>query len=582
MRSSTGLTSRSPSSVTTRIAGLVAVAALVFAACSGSTATNKPSSAAPSSAATAAATAAPSAAPSTGGGPTGDRAQTFIIGTPLLSEGRWDPAVGFEDIYRIVLKSTYDTLITYKGNDVSKFVASAATEWTTAPDAKSFTFKLNPAAVFNSGNPLTSADVKFSYQRLHNLQGPPSSLADNIDSIDTPDPQTVVIKLKNADVTFLTQLTQVNFSILDSKVAIANGATDAADAKDKDTASPYLENHTLGSGPYQMKEYVVGEKLVLEQNPKSWRPAPYFKAVIFQNVDGAEAQIAAVKRGDIDITRELSPKMIGTIKGDTTLQLVGSPGFIWYLFGMTRKAGVDPIVSNPKVQEAIHLTLDYAGLKALAPELQQWYGMNPPYVPGGVQESDAPKQDLAKAKALLAEAGYPNGFKTEICTSSSTTTQPSMLDFAQKIQADLKLVGIDATIDAQENTAFLTKYRAGKKGPTEGCHLVQTITGPPIPDPAQIADFLPDGFYALRLGWNKDNLGPDGAEYVALRDQALKEVDAAKRAAIWHQIALKMNVNGPWISQSTTQFQSAATVTVTGFEGSNDIFLFDPYSLKRT
>ena len=55
---------------------------------------------------------------------------------------------------------------------------AAATSWTTAPDAKSFTFKLNPAAVFNSGNPLTSADVKFSYGRLHNLQGPPSSLAD--------------------------------------------------------------------------------------------------------------------------------------------------------------------------------------------------------------------------------------------------------------------------------------------------------------------------------------------------------------------------------------------------------------------
>jgi peptide/nickel transport system substrate-binding protein len=523
-----------------------------------------------------------SAAASTAGGPTGERAQTLIIGTPLQSEGRWDPAVGFEDIYRIVLKSTYDTLITFKGNDLSKFVSSAATEWTSSSDAKTYTFKLNPAAVFNSGNPLTSADVKFSYQRLLNLAGPPSGLPANIDSIGTPDPQTVTITLKNPDVTFLTQLTQENFAILDSKVAIANGATDATDAKDKDKASAYLENHTLGSGPYQMKEYVVGEKLVLEQNPKSWRPAPYFKTIIFQNVDGAEAQIAAVKRGDIDITRELSPRAIAPLKSDPTLQLVGSPGFIWYLFGMTRKATVDEAVSKPQVQEAIHLALDYAGLKALAPELQQWYGMNPPYVPGGVLESEAPQQNIDKAKSLLAAAGYPNGFKTEICTSSATGTQPSMLDFAQKIQADLKKVGIDATIDAQENTAFLTKYRAGAKGATEGCHLVQTITGPPIPDPAQIQDFLPGGYYGLRLGWNKDNLGPDGAEYVQLKDQALKEVDPAKRAAIWHQIAVKLNVNGPWISEATTQFQSAATVSITGFEGSNDIFLFDPYSLKRS
>lgn len=549
-----------------RAAVLLAVLALVVAACSSTPG---------------ATTAGGSPAASSGTGPTGQRATTLIVGTPMLSEGRWDPHVGFEDIYRVVLKASYDTLVTFKGNDFSKFVPGAASEWTVSPDSTTFTFKLNPAVKFNSGNPLTSADVKFSYERMRHLAGPPSFMADNITSIETPDPQTVVIKLKSADVTFLTQLTQVNFSILDSKAAIANGATSAADAKDTDKASAYLETHSLGSGPYEVKEYVVGEKLVLGLNANSWRPAPYFTSIIFQNVEGPEAQIAALKRGDIDLTRELPPKTVATLKSDASIQLVGSPGFIWYLFGMTRKPQVDEAVAKPQVQEAIHLALDYAGLKALAPELQQWYGMNPPYVPGGVQESEAPKQNIERAKQLLAEAGYPNGFKTEICTSNATGTQPSMLDYAQKIQADLKLIGIDATIDAQENTAFLTKYRAGAKGPTEGCHLVQTITGPPIPDPAQIADFLPGGSYGLRLGWTEENAGPDGAEYIALRDQALKEPDPAKRADLWHQIAVKMNVNGPWIPLATTQFQSAATNTITGFEGSNDIFLFDPYPLKR-
>ena len=85
------------------------------------------------------------------------------------------------------------------------------------------------------------------------------------------------------------------------------------------------------------------------------------------------------------------------------------------------------------------------------------------------------------------------------------------------------------------------------------------------------------------MGWTTDNIGPDGAEYAKLRDQALKELDAAKRAAIWHDIAVKMNVNGPWIPEATTQFQSAATSTIKGYEiGFNDIFLFDPYPLQRT
>jgi peptide/nickel transport system substrate-binding protein len=566
-----------------RIGILLGVTALVFGACSSTPATSAPSavtstsaaaSTAPSAAATAAASAAASAAGSTAPSAATGRNGTLIIGTSMGSEGPWDPHVAYEDIYRLIFKSTYDTLVTYNGSDLSKVVADAATDWTTA-DGQTYTFHLNPAIKFNSGNPLTSADVKWSFTRLENLKGPPSSLADAIDTIDTPDPQTVVIKLKAKDTSFLNALTAVNWSIIDSKTAQANGATDAADAKTTDKAADWFNNNTPGSGPFKMSQYVQGEKVVLVRNDGYWRTAPPFTQILITNVPTEEAQVAAVQRGDIDLTRELRPSTATGLQGNTAVQIAGGPEFAWYLFGMTRDAAIDKAVADPKVQQAIHLALDYSGIQALAPDLIQWYCMEPTYIPAGCQQSEGPKQDIAKAKQLLSDAGYPNGFDTEICTSSATTVQPTMLDYAQKIQADLKAVGINATIDAKENSAFLTKYRAGQ------CHLVQTITGPPgTLTASQLVDFLPGGLYAKRLKWLPD--APDASKYASIQAQAVAATDPSVSDPLWKQLALQVAVDGPWIPEADIQNQFAANANLTGVDKAfNPAFILDIFLLGR-
>lgn len=519
---------------------------------------------------------------SASGGSSDARKTSLIVGTPMQSEGPWDPAAALEDIYRMVFKATYDTLLTYKGNDVSKLVPGLATSWSSSPDASSYTFKLDPKAKFNSGNPVTSADVKFSFMRLKNLRGAPSGFAANIATIDTPDQETVTIKLAKPDVSFLTNMPVENFAILDSKEAMKHGATSAADASKSDTAGPYLNTHSLGSGPYEIQSYTPGQRLILRLNPKSWRPAPYLKAIVFQNYTSADAQIAAVKRGDIDLTRELSPNQLKSVTNDSSLQVAGAPGTTFYVFGMTRKCGVDPAVCKPQVQQAIRLALDYTGMASVAQGLPVWYGMLPPYLPGGVQKPDLPKQDLAQAKQLLKSAGYPNGFKTTICTSTATNVQPSMLDWAQKIQGDLAKIGVQISIDSKENSAFLTKFRAGNRGPKDGCKLIQTIEGPEPLDASSLLDYLPNGVYGLRLGWNTENAGSDGTKYLKQMERAKSTAAPSARQSIWHNIAVEMNTDGPWIPESATPYQDAASASITGFKDSaNQTFIFDPYTLKR-
>ncbi len=509
------------------------------------------------------------------GGPSA-RGTTLIIGTPMQSEGPWDPAVAFEDIYRMVFKATYDTLVTYKGDDYSKLVPDAAESWSASSDGTTYTFKLNPKITFNSGQKMTSADVKFSILRLKYIQGAPSSFVSEVKSIDTPDPETVVIHLTQPDYNFLLNLVNENVVIYDSKVAKEHGANDNPTANKSDTAEPYLNNHSVGSGPYQIEQYVPEQKLVLDLNPHYWRQRPYFKSIVFENVSGAQAQIAAVQRGDVDMTRELSPVNIASIKGDSKLQIAGSPSVIYYLFGMTRNCSLDSAICKPQVQAAIHAAIDYSAVASLAKGLPAWYGVIPSYIPGGVQQADAPQQNLARAKQLLTAAGYPNGFKTTLCTSTATTTQPSMLDDAQLIQSDLKKIGITVSIDARENSAFLTQFRAGK------CHLIQTIEGPEVPDPSFIQVFLPNGLYGLRVNWKNGNLGSDGPKYVQEEKAALGTSNVTQARAMWHQIALQMQVNGPWIPETTVQYQVAAASSLVGVNhGDNQEFIFDPYTLSR-
>jgi peptide/nickel transport system substrate-binding protein len=515
---------------------------------------------------------------SSSGGTSGSsaRATTLIIGTPMQSEGPWDPALAFEDIYRMVFKASYDTLITYKGDNYSQLVPDAAESWSASPDGTTYTFKLNPKITFNSGDKMTSADVKFSLLRLKYIQGAPSAFVSEVKSIDAPDPETVVIHLTAPDYNFLLNLVDENVVIYDSKVAEKHGANDNPDANKTDTAESYLNHHSVGSGPYQIEQYVPEQKLVLDLNPHYWRKAPYFKSIVFTNVATSQEQIAAVQRGDIDMTRELSPTDIASVKNDKNLQITGSPSVIYYLFGMTRNCSIDPAVCKPQVQEAIHDAIDYNAVESLAKGMPAWYGVIPPYIPGGVQQSNAPEQNLAKAKQLLAAAGYPHGFKTTICTSTATSTQPSMLDDAQLIQGDLQKIGITVSIDARENSAFLTQFR------DDQCHLIQTIEGPEVPDPSFIQVFLPNGLYGLRVDWKTGNLGSDGAQYVQEEKTALGTSNPTQARALWHQIAVQMQVESPWIPETTVQYQVAAASNIVGVgHGDNQEFIFDPYTLSR-
>ena len=152
-------------------------------------------------------------------------AAPLIIGRNIDDVITLDPQIAGEETYTVVLRGCYDPLLSIKPDDVSVLEPMLAKSWEVSEDATTFTFLLKEGITFSSGNPVTSADVKFSYERLRELKALPSYLADPIDTIETPDERTVVITLKAPDSTFLLALTSSAFNVTDSAVVKEHGGS---------------------------------------------------------------------------------------------------------------------------------------------------------------------------------------------------------------------------------------------------------------------------------------------------------------------------------------------------------------------
>src|SRR5579859_7894485 len=136
----------------------------------------------------------------------------FVIGIAENTTSL-DPARGFEPESGIILKAAYDTLVTFPADNVNKILPHLATSWTISSDGLTYTFTLKDGVHFSSGNPMTASDAVFSFNRMKNIKGNPSFLADDIDSVTAPDAKTVVIKLTAPDPALLAKLVFPAFSV---------------------------------------------------------------------------------------------------------------------------------------------------------------------------------------------------------------------------------------------------------------------------------------------------------------------------------------------------------------------------------
>jgi peptide/nickel transport system substrate-binding protein len=467
---------------------------------------------------------------------------TLIVAADIRDGKTMDPGQFYEFTSNAMAANCYDTLIHYVGTDTAHPKPWLATSWTITGGGKVYTFHLRSGVKFASGNPLTSADVVFSYLRLQNLGGVPSFLISGATDISAVDPSTVKITLGAPDVSFLSALADTNFGVLDSKLVIAHGGDDSKNAAKKDTAKSFLDSQSAGSGAFQMTSWVRSSQIVMTSNPNYWGTAPSLSKIIFQNVPSAAQQSLLVQKGSVDVAINIGLQQVPSLAHNPNVTVVKGNTLDLAYVGMTLSPTVSKPLSDPRVRLAVRYAIDYDGILQ---GLLKGVGTRPNgMIPVGMLGNDIATNnallihtDVAKAKSLLSAAGYPNGFAVTMSYDANYTFDGVSYDpLAAKVANDLGKVGINVKLNPEQDTVLLPAYRAQK------IPMILYEWGVDYPDPNDYAGpFSPGGGPAKRMWYVNE---PALTNIVNSADAT---ADTAKRIADYKKVQQQWLKESPFI-----------------------------------
>jgi peptide/nickel transport system substrate-binding protein len=435
----------------------------------------------------------------------------------------FDPGYVYEKTAHMVMPVLYDTLVKFDPDATGGVSPNFAAAWKISEDALTYVFTLRKDVVATTGKTLDANDITFAINRTISLGDNPSELAKDIESVTATGDFEVTLRLKTMSPAILSKLAESSFAVYDSVEAQKQGATgDAA----TDTAQNFFNEHSIGSGPYILDSFIKDQQLVLKKNPNYWGAPANIDTLILRHINSASNQMMNLEKGDIDIALDLTSVQVDSLKPEA-VTVNTFPTFDIFFFSMNMDPQIGGPFADQKVREAIYYALDYEGLCLIAGN-----GSKTPYnviqngFAGYLGESPY-KRDLAKAKALLAEAGYPNGF-TFTCGAipDMAPSGVAFMDCAVKIKSDLEEIGVTMEISPDEVSVFLDKMRGAQY---QSCI---NMWGPDYADPDNQLAFMPGESSGLRNSWTAA-MAPD---LVALTTLAKQETDLAKRAVLLEEI----------------------------------------------
>lgn len=352
-----------------------------------------------------------------------------------------------------VIGSIYSSLIRNDGAG-KEYKGDLATKWSDEGSLK-WTFTLDPDAVFSDGTPVTAEDVVWNIKRV---QTPANALRwapqlDNIAEATAPDKQTVVITLKRPNAELLSTLAM--FYILSPKWA--------------ETHTPATE--AMGSGPYLLEAYTPKGALKLKAKDTYWGNVPAVKSVNYADLGSNDAEINALLAGEVDLITNIGPRDSQRFNGNNEVKVVSFPTA---RMAMVKFNTVKEPVNNPLVRQALNYAVDKQSIidSLLLGSVKQANGQvltesYPGYNPGLQPYA----YDEGKAKSLLAEAGYPNGFELEMSVPSGQYIEGE--NIAQAVSAQLAKVGVTVKITTAPFAAYLDRYVGPNADMAQSMYITQ-------------------------------------------------------------------------------------------------------------
>ncbi len=381
-----------------------------------------------------------------------------------------------------------------------------AESFTASPDGLVHEFVLRKGMTFHNGDPVTSADVKFTFDRYRGASH--QILRDAVASVETPDDLRVVIRLKEPWPDFMTFY------------ALATGANWIVPKKyiEKVGDAGYRKA-PVGAGPFKLVSFDPGVELVMEAHPGYWRHTPRVKRIVMKVIPDEATRLVALKRGEVDYAYSIRGELAQEVKRTPSLKLeVASDGATYWMYFPEQWDPQSPWY-KPQVRQAAALAIDYVSINNalnlgasritsnFIPQHLKYHWPSPP-----------PVFDPAKAMRLLAEAGYPSGFDAGFYWCDA-----AYANLGEAAANNLAAVGIKVQLRPIERAAFDKAFadKRYKRGIIQGSSAAFGNASTRLSVWA-----IKDGAYAYG----------SYPEIDALYPQQLHELDDAKRTAILHKM----------------------------------------------
>ncbi len=451
----------------------------------------------------------------------------------------------------------YRKLIVPDAADPTRIAPDLAEKWEVSPDGMSFTFHLTQAARFESGKPVTAADVEFSLRRIVALNKTPAFIItqfgftkDNVEElIRATDERTVVMELPTKQApSFVLYCLSANVG------CIVDKATAMAHAENNDLGNGWLKTHTAGAGPFRLTSWQASDHVIVDASPNSGIKAGV-RRIVLQHVKDPAEQLLLLRKGGVDIARDLQADQLKSIANNPDFHTDAAGQATSLYIAMNQSM---PQLARPEVRQAIKWAIDYDGIaKNITP--MTWI-VQQSFLPRGIPGAltDQPyEQSLGRARTLMAQAGMPGGFPVTMDFIST----PPFDQVAQAVQADLGQIGIKVQLLPGEQKQVITKTRARQH------QLAMLVWGSDYFDPNSNAqafcanpddgDNSPLKILAWRSHFVNKQLTDEASE-------AAKQIDTAQRLAMYQDMQQQFWDVAPFAMMLQRNAVAAMRKNVTG------------------
>jgi len=480
-----------------------------------------------------------------------------------------DPAIGYDWQNWSMIKSLFDGLMDYVPGTTT-LRPGLAESYALSDDGLTYTFKLRAGVKFHNGREMTAEDVKYSLDRVTNpattspgagffasIAGFEAAGDAGLSGVEVVDPLTVKITLSRPDATFL-HVMALNFASVVPKEAV-------------DAAAGDFGKQPVGTGAFKLAEWTLGQKLVFEKNAEYWRAGvPYLDSVVFEVGQEPVVALLRLQSGEVDVPGDgIPPAKFTEVMADPAQAAQVVVGGQLHTGYITLNVTIPPL-DNVDVRKAINMAINKDRITQIinnraVPATQPL----PPSMPGYTEGYAGYAYDVEGAKALLAGAGFADGFETDLYVMN-TDPNPRI---AQAIQQDLAAIGVKVNL---QSLAQANVIEAGGAG-----------TAPMIwsGGMAWIADFPdPSNFYGPILGCG--GAGEGGWNWSKFCDAALDakatEADSmadpammADRMALWSDVYMGVMEQAPWVPVFNEERYTMKSARM----GGEDALYVDPVSI---